>query len=91
MKNIIFAVIMGMLILTGGLAFGGEPALNISPKLNPNLAAAQSLSRQAYDKISAAQEANEWDAEGHAQRAKDLLEQANDELKLAAQAANTSK
>lgn len=35
-----------------------------------------------------AQKANEWDMQGHAQKAKDLLDQANSELKLAAQAAN---
>jgi hypothetical protein len=35
-----------------------------------------------------AQKANERDMKGHAQRAKDLLDQANNELKLAAQSAN---
>jgi hypothetical protein len=29
-------------------------------------------------------EVNEWDMEGHAQKAKELLDQANNELKLAA-------
>jgi len=46
------------------------------------------LSEQAYNKIIAAQEANEWDMQGHAQKAKELLEQANQQLKLAAEAAN---
>jgi hypothetical protein len=91
MKNRLFSLVIGMLMVSGSAVFAGEPVLNVSPKINPNLAAAQTLSRQAYDKISAAQEANEWDAEGHAQRAKDLLEQANDELKLAAEASNTNK
>jgi len=36
----------------------------------------------------AAQRANEWDMGGHAQKAKDLLEQVNNELKQAAEAAN---
>jgi hypothetical protein len=35
-----------------------------------------------------AQQANEWDMQGHAQKAKELLDQANNELKMAAQAAN---
>jgi hypothetical protein len=52
------------------------------------LAAAQGLSQQAFEKIRAAQQANEWDMRGHAQKAKELLEQANNELKLAAEAAN---
>ena len=38
--------------------------------------------------IVSAQKANEWDMAGHAQKAKDLLDQVNSELKLAAQAAN---
>jgi hypothetical protein len=54
----------------------------------PNLAAAQRLSEQAYNKITAAQQANEWDMNGHAAKAKELLEQVNRELKEAAEAAN---
>jgi hypothetical protein len=34
------------------------------------------------------QQANEWDLSGHAQKAKNLLDQVNDELKLAAETAN---
>jgi len=56
----------------------------VSPGRHPNLAAAQRLSQQAYEKIIAAQEANEWDMQDHAQRAKNLLDQVNNELKLAA-------
>ena len=32
------------------------------------------LSDEAYAKIVAAQQANEWDMDGHAQKAKELLE-----------------
>ena len=39
----------------------------------------------------AAQQANEWDMQGHAQKAKNLLDQVNSELKLAAEAANKNK
>ena len=38
--------------------------------------------------LTAAQKANEWDMDGHAAKAKDLLDQVNRELKLAAEAAN---
>jgi hypothetical protein len=55
------------------------------------LAAAQRLADQAYQKITAAQEANEWDMQGHAAKAKDLLDQANRELKAAAASANKNK
>jgi len=83
-------VLVGVLMLAG-VAFAQRPARNVSPNRHPNLAAAQRLSRQAFDKIIAAQRANEWDMNGHAQKAKDLLDQVNNELKQAAEAANRNK
>ena len=71
-------------------ALAAPPVDNIDSSKHPNLAAAQRLSTQAYAKIAAAQSANEWDMDGHAQKAKDLLDQVNLELKAAAQAANKS-
>lgn len=65
-----------------------RPVRNVSGARHPNLAAAQRLSRQAWQRVVDAQQANEWDMQGHAQKAKDLLDQANNELKMAAQAAN---
>ena len=91
MRNVILAVIAGALMLSVSVVFAGEPVLNVSQKLHPNIAAAQRLSRQAYDKIVAAQKANEYDLEGHAQKAKELLDKVNEELKLAAKAANENK
>jgi len=67
---------------------GEEPMQNVDPARHPNIAAAQELSRQAYDKMTAAQAANEFDLEGHAERAKLLLLQANQEMKRAALASN---
>jgi len=87
MKKILVATVCLALMLTG-LAFAQRPARNISARRHPNLAAAQSLAARAYEKISAAQRANEWDMGGHAQKAKELLEQVNMELKQAAEAAN---
>jgi hypothetical protein len=46
------------------------------------------LVSQAFERINEAQKANEFDLAGHAQRAKGLLDQADNELKLAAEAAN---
>jgi hypothetical protein len=81
----------GALLLLVGLALAQMPKENISPGRHPNLAAAQRLSEQAWQKIVAAQEANEFDMQGHAQKAKNLLDEANKELKLAAGAANRNK
>ena len=96
MKNAIWGSLLAMVLLTG-LAFAGQPAQggnmnapghNVSGKMHPNLAAAQRLVEQAFNKISAAQQANEFDMDGHAAKAKDLIDQANRELKEAAEAAN---
>jgi hypothetical protein len=64
------------------------PARNVSPGRHPNLAAAQRSCADAFERINAAQQANEWDMRGHAKRAKDLLIRASDEIKQAALAAN---
>ncbi len=72
----------------GGVATAQRPKRNISGERHPNLAAAQRLSQQAWERIVAAQQANEWDMQGHAQKAKNLLDEVNRELKLAAEAAN---
>ena len=82
--------VLGSLLLIGGLAIA-QPKRNINPGRHPNLAAAQRLSQQAYEKIVAAQQANEWDMQGHAQKAKELLDQANQQLREAATAANRAK
>ena len=71
-----------------GLAFAQKPARNVSAAKHPNLAAAQQLVAQAHQKVTAAQNANEFDLGGHAKKAKELLEQVSTELKLAAEAAN---
>ena len=65
-----------------------EPTLNVSPYRHGNIARAQEYSRYAFDAMSQAQQANEFDMGGHAERAKQLLAQANDEMKLAAEWAN---
>jgi hypothetical protein len=66
----------------------GEPVQNVDPNRHGNIARAQELSRQAYDAMTAAQQANEYDLGGHAARAKELLRQANEEMKLSAMAVN---
>jgi hypothetical protein len=83
--------VLGVALLCGGVAIAQKPEHDISAQKHPNLAAAQRLADQAFNKISAAQEANEFDMNGHAAKAKELLDQANHELKMAAEAANKNK
>jgi len=90
-KHAALACSLAALLLAGGVVLAQKPERDISGKKHPNLAAAQRLSQEAWDKIVAAQQANEWDMKGHAQKAKELLDQANKELKEAAEAANAAK
>ena len=85
--NVVTAAVLGVALLCGGYLFGQRPERDIGRR-HPNLAAAQRLCAQAFEKITQAQAANEWDMEGHAQKAKELLDQVNHELKEAAQEAN---
>jgi F0F1-type ATP synthase membrane subunit b/b' len=80
--------LLGAVLFCGGMVLAQKPPQNINPERHGNLAAAQHLAERAYQRIIDAQKANEWDMAGHAQKAKDLLDQANKELKEAAEAAN---
>jgi hypothetical protein len=87
--------VSGCVVSAGAVAAGaaiaqGPPERNVGGR-HPNIAAAQRLCQQAYERIVDAQRANEWDMAGHAQRAKDLLDQASRELKQAAEAANRNR
>ena len=87
----LLGVVLGASLIGGGVAIAQKPERDISGKRHPNLAAAQRLCDQAFARITDAQKANEWDMEGHAAKAKELLDQVNHELKLAAEAANQNK
>jgi len=60
-----------------------EPIENVG-NWHPNLRKAQELTDQAYNALVASQKANEFDEGGHAQKAKELLDQVNRQIKAAA-------
>jgi uncharacterized protein YceK len=76
-----------------GLSFGcaSVGSRRVSPRLHPNLAAAQTFIERGIQKLAAAQMANDFDMNGHAAKAKTLLDQAYTEIKLAALAANANR
>lgn len=83
--------IITCLVLGSALAFtvmGGE---KVSAEKHPNLAAAQKLLEKAINKTTEAQKANEYDMDGHAAKAKELMNQAFVEIKKAAEMANKNK
>lgn len=84
----VFSAAIALGVLGTAAAGAQEPVENVSHGRHGNLAAAQDLARQSYDRLTAAQQANEFDMDGHASRAKDLLRQVNDEIRQAATAAN---
>jgi hypothetical protein len=84
----VLVVTVSLILLVGSMGFAEKPVQNVNPNHHPNLAAAQRLCEQAFEKVAAAQRANEWDMDGHAKKAKELLEEAGREVKLAAEAAN---
>lgn len=83
MKKIILAVMLGALLGAGAMADAGGR--------HPNLNEAHKLVVKAMDKLDAAQKANEFDLGGHAAKAKNLLTQAEAEIRQAKEAANDKK
>ena len=66
----------------------GAPVVTVVPAAHPNLAAAQELVAQAFNRLEAAQQANHRQLGGHAESAKALLIEASSEIELAAETAN---
>ena len=87
-RRVVFTGLVSGTLLCGGILLAQKPPRDVSARRHPNLAAAQRFCDQAFQKITAAQEANEFDMNGHAAKAKELLDQASRELKEAAEAAN---
>jgi hypothetical protein len=88
-KTTVFAAVAGTTLTFVGMMFAQGPVVNIDRYRHGNLAAAQSYIVQAYQSVSNAQQANDDQLGGHAQKAKDLLTQADAELRLAANVANS--
>ena len=82
MKKALFAALITAFVMTAGVAYA-----KMAPK-HPNLVAAQVDLGHAWDRVLAAQKANEFDLGGHAQKAKEAMDVANKEIKLAIEAAN---
>jgi hypothetical protein len=73
------------------LGHAQSPAVTVDGHHDGNLAAAQSYLAQAYARMSEAQKANDSRLGEHAARVKQLLEQANQEIELAAQQGDANR
>jgi len=83
------AATFGVLLLCG-VTLAQEPVMDIDKNRHPNLAQAQAFVVQANHYVSQAQLQNGYDMKGHAEKARNLLVQVNNELKAAAEAANVA-
>jgi apolipoprotein N-acyltransferase len=83
---LVVAAICASFIL-GAVVFA-EPPVNVGER-HGNMRAAQQLIQQAWVKVDEAQRDNNYNLGGHAGRAKDLLQQASEEIKMSAEAANS--
>jgi hypothetical protein len=81
-------------VLASTLVFGAwaqAPVANINGTKHPNLARAQQHIVEAYRWAEEARKENKDELGGHAEKAKQLLEQADQELKQAAEFADHRK
>ena len=71
----------------GAVMFAQRPPVDVGER-HGNMRAAQELIQQAWMKVDEAQQDNNYNLGGHAGRAKELLTQASNQIKMAAEAAN---
>lgn len=91
MKKKVFAIpAMLATVLLCGITLAQEPVQDIDPNIHPNLAAAQKHVVEANAALQVAQKDNRGDMQGHAEKARYYLVQANIEIKAAASVANAA-
>jgi hypothetical protein len=83
-KSLLFAIAVCV------IAIAQEPRVDVGER-HGNMRAAQQLIQQAWQKVDVAQQDNNYNLGGHAGRAKELLSQASEEIRLAADAANSRR
>jgi signal transduction histidine kinase len=84
-RKTMMLVALGASLVAAGAAFAGPEAGH------PNIIAAREHAQMAIEKMKAAQAANEYDMGGHAAKAEKLLHEAEEQMRLAAEAANKHK
>ncbi|MGB7496822.1 MAG: hypothetical protein WBR26_24630 [Candidatus Acidiferrum sp.] len=87
-KNVLLGSALGLALFGAGMLCAQRPVENIDPNHHPNLAAAQHHLQEAWASTDAAQKANKDELGGHAEAAKHHIEEADRELKAAAEYAN---
>lgn len=89
MNRILRPISLALVLAVAGASQAQEPTVNIGER-HGNLRAAQEHIVQAYQLIGVAQQDNDSRLGGHAGRARELLIQADQELRQAANVANNN-
>lgn len=76
--------------ILGAVIYAQAPPVTVGDR-HGNMRAAQQLIQQAWQKVDEAQQDNNYNLGGHAGKAKDLLAQASEQIKQAAEAANSHR
>ncbi len=84
-KKTMTVMALGATLAAAGIAFAAPDARHA------NIMAAREHAQAAIEKMKAAQQANEYDLGGHAAKAEKLLHEADEEMRLAADAADRRK
>lgn len=87
-KDMLIGIALGLVLGCSGAIFAQQPMVDIGNK-HGNLRSAQQYIVAAWQRIDEAQVDNRYNLGGHAGRAKELLVQADQELRLAADVANS--
>jgi len=87
-KSLVINTFLSAVLICNVVTLAQDPVRDIDQNRHPELAAAQGFVVQASGAVLAAQKYNKGDMRGHAEKARQLLVQVNQELKLAAEAAN---
>jgi len=86
-KDMFVGTALGLVLGCSGALIAQQPVVDIGNR-HGNLRAAQQYIQAAWQRIDSAQVDNNYNLGGHAGRAKELLVQADEELRLAANVAN---
>jgi hypothetical protein len=85
LRSLYVVAALAIALIFMGVTPAQKPEMNIDPARHPHLAAAQHHIGEAMESVRAAQNANKNEFGGHAEKALELLGQADRELKEAAE------
>ena len=83
-KKLFLTGALAAVLVSGGIVLAQAPSVDINKTKNPTLAEAQEHIQQAYAKVDESQKYFKDKLGGHAEKAKELLAEANREIKAAA-------